>query len=99
MYAVEEEGEITERTEKGRGLEGDKSAGQVLGVLKKKLRGVVYSLKLALENPVDAEGDEGQLGAKEKIWDEMRELVDADDVLKELLMDEIGPDDGGYFSC
>lgn len=99
VYAIEEEGEIAERAEKGRGLEGDKSAGEALGVLKKELRGVVYLLKLALENPVDAEGDRGQLGAKEKIGDEVKDLVDADDVLKELLLGDIDPEDGSFFGC
>lgn len=99
MYALEEEGEIAERAARGRGLEGDQEAGEALGVLKKQLRGVVYLLRFALENPVDAEADKGQLEGKERIGDEVRELVDADDTLRDLLLNEIGLDDGGYFGC
>ena len=66
-------------------------------VLKKQLKGVVYLLKFALENPVHADNDAGQLEAKENIAKEMRELVDADDTLGELLLADVDPDDGGYF--
>lgn len=99
VYAVEEEGEIAERAEKRCGLEGDKSAGEALGVLKKELRGVVYLLKLALEDPVDSDGDKGQLEAKEKIEYEVNELIDADDILKELLLGGIDPENGSFFGC
>lgn len=98
VYAVEEDGEIVERAEKGRGLKSDKSAREALEVLKKELKGVVYLLKLAIENPVDVEG-EGQLDAKEKIGNEVKELVDADDILKELLLGDIDPEDRSFFGC
>lgn len=66
-------------------------------VLKKELKGVVYLLKFALENPVHAEGDASQLEAKGNIEKEMRELVDADDTLGKLLLADVDPEDGGYF--
>lgn len=99
VYALEEEGEIAERAEKRRGLESDKSAGEALGMLKKELKGVVYLLKFVLENPVDAGGDEGQLDAKQRTGNEVKELVDADDVLMELLLGDIDPEDGSFFGC
>lgn len=67
-----------------------------LGVLKKELRGVVYLLRVALENQ-DSVEDAGQLGAKESIGEEVRELVDADDELGELLLGHVDTEDGSYF--
>lgn len=96
VYAVEEEEHIAERASRGRGAESDQVTGAALVALRKQLKGVVYLLKFALENPVHAESDVGQLEAKENIRKEMRELVDADDTLGELLLADIDPDDGGY---
>ena len=97
VYALEEEEQIAERASRGRGAESDQVTGLALVVLKKEWKGVVYLLKFALENPVHAEGDVSQLEAKENTGKEMRELVDANDTLGELLLADVDPDDGGYF--
>lgn len=96
VHAVEEEEQIAERTSEGQGLDSDQATGVALVTLKKELKGVAYLLKHALESPFH-EGDAGQLEAKESIGDEMRELVEADDTLGELLLADIDPQDGGYF--
>ena len=97
VYAVEEEEQIAERVSRGRDAESDQVTGSALVVLKKELKGVVYLLKFALENPVHAENDAGQLEAKGNIAKEIQGLVDADDTLGELLLADVDPNDGGYF--
>lgn len=90
----EEEGEIVERGKRGGESE---SEGAVMERLKKELRGVVYLLKFALQNSIQVDGGEGQLEAKENLDKELRELVDADESLKGLLLEGIDANDGGFF--
>ncbi|KAL4931945.1 tRNA adenylyltransferase [Aspergillus undulatus] len=68
-----------------------------LNKLKKELQGVVYLLKYALENPSQADSDQGQREAKENIEREIQMLVDADDSLRPCLLPEIDSDDPKYF--
>lgn len=79
------------------GLGSDVKNGPKMKLLKKELEGVVYLLKVALENTTDKELDAGQREAKENIGRELRGLVDADDALETLLFADIDPDDGVYF--
>lgn len=65
--------------------------------LKKELKGSVYLLRYALENPVDVDNDEGQRQAKENIGTEIQMLVNADESLQACLLAEIDPDDPSYF--
>lgn len=97
LYVIEEERQIVERASKGFGLDSDVNNGSKVGLLKKELKGVVYLLKVALESPIDEEGDAGQRETKENIGRELRDLVDADEFLEELLLADIDPDDGAYF--
>lgn len=94
IHVVEEEGEIVERGKRGGESE---SEGAVMERLKKELRGVVYLLKFALQNSIQVDGGEGQLEAKENLDKELRELVDADESLKGLLLEDIDANDGGFF--
>ncbi|KAF7621308.1 hypothetical protein AFLA_011611 [Aspergillus flavus NRRL3357] len=94
IHVVEEEGEIVERGKRGGESE---SEGAVMERLKKELRGVVYLLKFALQNSIQVDGGEGQLEAKENLDKELRELVDADESLKGLLLEGIDANDGGFF--
>lgn len=95
LHVIEEEREIVDRVKRS-GLSGD-SEGLVMARLKKELRGVVYLLKFALQNSVQADGGEGQLEAKENLDKELRELVDADESLSGLLLEEIDANDGSFF--
>jgi hypothetical protein len=52
---------------------------------------------LALENPLQAEGDLGQLEAKDNIAKEIEELVAADDTLRELLMSDVDKSNSEFF--
>lgn len=98
VYVLEEEGQIAEWVSRRRGEEPDQENEKALALarLKRELRGVVYLLKVVLENQGPA-GDVGQLEAKENIGMEVRELVDADDDLGELLLGHVDVQDGGYF--
>lgn len=98
VYALEGEGEIAEWASRRRGEESDQENEKALALarLKRELRGVVYLLKVVLENQGPA-GDVGQLEARENIGMEVRELVDADDDLGELLLGHVDVQDGGYF--
>lgn len=71
--------------------------GQVLWKLKKEMKGVVYLLKVAIEEPVFAVDEPGVVEAKGCFKDEVRALVDADEELKELLLGKIDVDDSVYF--
>lgn len=95
LHVIEEE-RIAEQMSKG-GLGSDVKNGPKMKLLKKELEGVVYLLKVALENTTDKELDAGQREAKENIGRELRGLVDADDALETLLFADIDPDDGVYF--
>ncbi|KAB8219265.1 hypothetical protein BDV33DRAFT_192091 [Aspergillus novoparasiticus] len=94
IHVVEEEKEIVDRGKRGGESE---SEGAVMERLKKELRGVVYLLKFALQNSIQVDGGEGQLEAKENLDKELRELVDADESLKGLLLEDIDANDGGFF--
>ncbi|RLM00555.1 hypothetical protein CFD26_107611 [Aspergillus turcosus] len=97
LRVVEEEGEIAERAVKGRSTREDQETNAALTKLKKELRGAVYLLKFALENPAEADGDAGQLEAKAAIRKELQELVDADETLADLLLADIDPNDADFF--
>lgn len=67
-------------------------------VLKKKLRGVIYLLKLAVDAAARDERERDLMGDNVvDIGQEYRRLVDADEELKELLLDEIDVDDAKFF--
>lgn len=107
LHVLEEKKRVTERVEKEkRNPDSDHSVSVAsvseddLMKLKTQLKGVVYLLKFALQNPVLVQGelDPGQVDAKEKVDGELQQLVDADDDLKNLLFAEIDPDHTeGYF--
>ncbi|PKX99540.1 Tti2 family protein [Aspergillus novofumigatus IBT 16806] len=97
LRVVEEEGEIAERAVKGRSAAEDQETNAALTKLKKELRGVVYLLRFAVENPAQADGDAGQLEAKGAIRKELQELVDADESLADLLLADIDPNDADFF--
>jgi hypothetical protein len=91
IHAVEEEEVIAERA-------GDSgSGGEAMVKLKKELRGVVYLLKFALENPVQPGEDAGQSEAKESLEKELQDLVSADESLSGLLLEDIDVNDGAFF--
>lgn len=96
LNIVEEERQIAEQISKG-GLSSGVENGPKVELLKKELEGVVYLLRVALENPTDEEVDMGQREAKENIGRELQDLVHADDALEKLLLADIDPDDGAYF--
>lgn len=98
LRIVEEEGEIAERAVKGRSTAEDQKTNAALTKLKKELRGAVYLLRFALENPAQADGDAGQLEAKAAIRKELQELVDADESLADLLLADIDPNDAESFA-
>ncbi|KAL5336408.1 hypothetical protein BJX70DRAFT_390026 [Aspergillus crustosus] len=87
VYILEDEEQSKTKGEKGPELEK----------LKKELRGLVYLLKYALKNPVTPDEDQGQREAKEEIAGELQALVDADESLRECLLNEIDPENGEYF--
>ncbi|KAF7118140.1 hypothetical protein CNMCM5793_007533 [Aspergillus hiratsukae] len=97
LRVIEEEGEIAERAVKGRSTGEDQETNTALTKLKKELRGAVYLLRFALENPAQADGDAGQLEAKAAIRKELQELVDADESLADLLLADIDPNDADFF--
>ncbi|KAL4968299.1 tRNA adenylyltransferase [Aspergillus stella-maris] len=68
-----------------------------LDKLKKELQGAVHLLRYALENPAQEDSEPGQRDAKEKIEQEIQNLVDADESLRECLLAEIDSDDSLYF--
>ncbi|KAE8375841.1 hypothetical protein BDV26DRAFT_266938 [Aspergillus bertholletiae] len=97
IHVVEEEREIADRGKRA-GLAGSsETEGADMERLKKELRGVVYLVKFALNNSSETDGGEGQLEAKEKLEKELRELVNADETLHDLLLEEIDANDGGFF--
>lgn len=71
--------------------------GQEVAVLKKKLRGMVHLLKLAVDAAAQDERERDLLGDDVDIGQECRRLVDADGELKELLLGEIDADDAEFF--
>lgn len=82
---------------KGESVESDASSRKVLRRLKKELKGVVYLLRVALENPpATVESEPGVVEAKEKVSGELEGLVRADGALVGLFVD-IDPDDGSYY--
>lgn len=83
--------------EEGRDLDMDTHKVSEMGLLKKQLKGTVYLLKVVLEDPTDETSNLDQMDAKETVTRELRKLIDADDVLEELLFADINPDDGSYF--
>ncbi|PWY87066.1 ATP :tRNA-specific tRNA nucleotidyltransferase [Aspergillus sclerotioniger CBS 115572] len=86
--------EISER-QKQNSKVGDED---VLGKLKLELQGVVYLLRLALENPDEKmRGDVGVMEAKEGFGSEVKDLVDAEDGLRELLLGVVDGRDGKFF--
>ncbi|GFF58158.1 hypothetical protein IFM51744_09456 [Aspergillus udagawae] len=97
LRVVEEESEIAERAVKGRSTREDHETNTALTKLKKELRGAVYLLRFALENPAQADGDASQLEAKAAIQKELQELVDADESLADLLLADIDPNDADFF--
>ncbi|OJZ87769.1 hypothetical protein ASPFODRAFT_60129 [Aspergillus luchuensis CBS 106.47] len=68
--------------------------------LKMQLKGVVYLLRMVLENPDEqiAKDDE-VIEAKEGFAKEVEELVGADEALRELLLGEVDGKDGMYFGA
>lgn len=97
IHLLEEEGHISERASRGRGLDVDAQKASEVGFLKKQLKGTIYLLKTVLENPTDKTSDVNRTDAKEDVNCELRELVEAEDVLEELLFADIDPDDESYF--
>ncbi|EAW19236.1 Tti2 family protein [Aspergillus fischeri NRRL 181] len=97
LRVAEEEGEIAERVVKGRSAAEDQETNTALTKLERQLRGAVYLLRFALENPAQADGDAGQLEAKAAIRKELQELVDADESLADLLLADIDPNDADFF--
>ncbi|KAL4871128.1 hypothetical protein BDV12DRAFT_38043 [Aspergillus spectabilis] len=95
VYILEEEGQLEDTSATRVPREGEKF--MELEKLKKELRGLVYLLQYALENPVDPGEDRGQREAKERIAGELRTLVDADESLRGCLLGEIDSEDGTYF--
>lgn len=86
--------------EEEKGVEGgsDESSAGALWRLKRELMGVVYLLRVALENPVPLVEDEpGVKEAREKISGELDGLVRADGSLGELLVGHVDSRDGSYF--
>ena len=61
------------------------------------MKGVVYLLKAAIEEPAWGIDEPGVTEAKHCFEDELRALADADEQLGELLLGEIDVDDGEYF--
>ncbi|EAW14518.1 Tti2 family protein [Aspergillus clavatus NRRL 1] len=97
LHAAEEEDEIAQRTAKSQSTDADQETGVAMTKLKKELKGVVYLLRFALENPAQPDGDAGQLEAKAVIRTELQELIDADKSLVDLLLADIDPDDADIF--
>lgn len=97
LRVAEEEGEIAERAAKGRSAAEDQETNTTLTKLKRQLRGAVYLLRFALQNPAQADGDAGQLEAKAAIGKELQDLVDADESLADLLLADIDPNDADFF--
>ncbi|KAL4916569.1 hypothetical protein BDW62DRAFT_211833 [Aspergillus aurantiobrunneus] len=92
------EDEENSKTTKSRASKDPTSASSVeLKKLNKELQGAVYLLKYALENPVQADSDQGQREAKENIEREIQMLVEADESLRGCLLVEIDPNDASYF--
>lgn len=80
-----------------RGKEGEK---EDLTKLKMQLKGVVYLLRMALQNPdEEVAEDEGAVEAKEGFAKEMEQLVGADEALRELLLGKVDGKDGKYFGA
>ncbi|RAL04172.1 tRNA adenylyltransferase [Aspergillus ibericus CBS 121593] len=72
--------------------------GAVLEKLKMELKGVVCLLRVALENPDEKlRGDEDVMEAKEAFEKEIREVVDADEALRDLLLGVVDGGDGRFF--
>lgn len=67
------------------------------GRLKKEMQGVVYLVKVAVENSEFGLEEPGVVEAKEKFDGEVKALVGADEKLRELLLVDIDGDDGEYF--
>lgn len=86
--------EESEGRRRGLTTSGD---GEVLRRLKKEMKGVVYLLKAAIEEPAWGIDEPGVTEAKHCFEDELRALADADEQLGELLLGEIDVDDGEYF--
>ncbi|GAB1214646.1 hypothetical protein ATERTT37_003810 [Aspergillus terreus] len=97
LHAVDEEQETSHREERGALSESDENARRAMVRLKNELKGAIYLLKLALETPLQAEGDLGQLEAKDNIAKEIEELVAADDTLRELLMSDVDKSNSEFF--
>lgn len=78
--------------------EEEKREKEGFGRLKKEMQGVVYLVKVAVENPgFEIEEEPGVVEAKEKFDGEVKALVDAEEKLRELLLVEIDSNDGDYF--
>ncbi|GLB12037.1 hypothetical protein AtubIFM57258_009315 [Aspergillus tubingensis] len=78
-----------------RGKEGEK---EELIKLKMQLKGVVYLLRMVLENPdEEIAKDDEVIEAKEGFAKEVEELVGADEALRELLLREVDGKDEMYF--
>ncbi|KAF9892464.1 hypothetical protein FE257_001573 [Aspergillus nanangensis] len=97
VHVADEEQEIGRREQRGGLSSADEATRGQMGQLKKQLQGAVYLLKLALENPVQGEGDAGQLEAKERLEKEIKELVEADETLRDLLMADVNGSEAVYF--
>ncbi|KAL4883430.1 hypothetical protein BJY04DRAFT_226490 [Aspergillus karnatakaensis] len=96
VYILEDEVEQLRTASTNRGSQEGEKATE-LQSLKREFRGVVYLLRYALENPVSVNEDQGQREAQEKIAGELQTLVDADESLRECLLNEIDREDGVYF--
>ncbi|PWY70670.1 ATP :tRNA-specific tRNA nucleotidyltransferase [Aspergillus eucalypticola CBS 122712] len=78
-----------------RGKEGER---EELIKLKLQLKGVVYLLRMVLQNPdEEIAKDDKVIEAKEGFAKEVEELVGADEALRELLLGEVDGKDGMYF--
>ncbi|PWY87530.1 ATP :tRNA-specific tRNA nucleotidyltransferase [Aspergillus heteromorphus CBS 117.55] len=90
----EEEGTVNG----GQSEEDNNDAVDVLERVKRELKGVVYLLRMAVENPVP--GETQALQVKEGFQQEMEDLVAADEELRELLLGEVdGDDDSTFFGA
>lgn len=86
---------VTDEEAAERGKEGEK---EELIKLKMQLKGVVYLLRMVLENPdEEIAKDDEVIEAKEGFAKEVEELVSADEALRELLLGEVDGKDGMYF--
>ncbi|KAL4889531.1 ATP :tRNA-specific tRNA nucleotidyltransferase [Aspergillus ambiguus] len=94
---IVDEGEEVAVREKQPGSSESATVHDTMGRLMKELKGAFYLLRFALENPLQADGEAGQLDAKDNITKEVDELVAADDTLKDLLMADVDTNDGSYF--